>query len=258
MQASDFGNSYMTWSVLPTPNDRRKPGHKPWGNNARILLEARCVLTNEQTDESDEFFLIAPCRTEWMYQDEDLFQIPSNEYRNIYSRTRSRSMGKGITYDGGSTNSCAIEGSRFTSLSFTVTPLRGATTLQTDDEVVQATMQDLPLVAQTEIRDRDGRWQAVLEYPVKTMNFHPERRRFQVDTGPLIVPDFPALADVEHWIDALDMAHVVYNTFDRAEFIVRRPTPVMRDGKEVCSVLHYAEIRVYAARHAIVCATQQE
>lgn len=62
MQATDFGNSYMTWSALPDPTDTRKPGHKPWGNNARILLDARCVLTDGRTGESDEFFLIRPRR----------------------------------------------------------------------------------------------------------------------------------------------------------------------------------------------------
>ena len=112
-------------------------------------------------------------------------------------------------------------------------------------------MAGLPLVAQTEIWDADQRWRARLEYPVKTMNWHRERSRFQVDTGPLMWPDFGS--EAEHWIDRLHMAHVVYNTYDRAEFLIRRPTPVVRDGQVVCHVLHYSEVRVHEARHTILC-----
>lgn len=251
MQAIDFGNSYMTWSVLPDTTDTRKPGHKPWGNSARILLDARCVLTHEQSGRTDEFFLIVPCRTEWVYQEGNLFQLPSREYRCIYSRTRGMSVGKAITHEGERTSSWAIEGSRYTSLDFTVRSLQNAQALTTHEEVVIATASDLPIVAQTEIRDHERGLRAVLEYPVKTMNFHPERKRFQVDTGPLLLPDFASAA--EHWIERLDMAHVVYNTFERAEFIVRRPTPVLRDGSEVCSALHYSEVRVHEAKHTILC-----
>lgn len=253
MQATDFANSYMTWTVLPDPTDNRKPGHKPWGNSARILLDARCTITDEQSGQSDEFFLILPCRTEWVYQEENLFQVPSREYRCIYSRTRGMSVGKAITHEGERPSSWAIEGSRYTSLDFTVRSLQDAQALETHEDVVRATSDDLPIVAQTKIWDRERGLRAMLEYPVKTMNFHPERKRFQVDTGPLLLPDFASTA--EHWIERLDMAHVAYNTFDRGEFIIRRPTPVLRDGSEVCSVLHYSEVRVHEAKHTVLCSS---
>ena len=67
-----------------------------------------------------------------------------------------------------------------------------------------------------------------------------------------MLPDFTSTA--EHWIEWFDMAHVVYNTFDQAEFIIRRPTPVLVEGSEVCSVHHYSEIRVHEARNILLCA----
>ncbi|MGN6360660.1 MAG: hypothetical protein ACTHNK_09740, partial [Thermomicrobiales bacterium] len=107
------------------------------------------------------------------------------------------------------------------------------------------------LVGVTEIWNEERHLHAVLEYPIKTMNFHPERRRFQVDTGPLIVPDLAATE--EHWMDTLALAHIVYNTFDRAEFICRRPVPLLVDGREVARLLHYDEVRVLPARHTLLC-----
>ena len=128
--------------------------------------------------------------------------------------------------------------------------------------VVEGTLKKLPLVAvrqsrpllfaQTEIWDEQHQMRAIIEYPVKTMNFHPERKRFQIDTGPLPLPDFTS--DAEEHIEWFDLAHVVYNTFDRAEFIIRQPTSVLKNGQEVCSVIHYSGIKIHEARNTILCA----
>lgn len=251
MQATDFGNSYMVWRVPHNPDDKRKPGHKPWGNWARILLEARCELTDERSAQADEFFLIAGCRTEWVYQEQTLFQIPSREYRGIWSRQRHMSTGHGMVCEG-ETKASRPTAESFTSLHFTLRAYPEVTVLDTDAAVAMATERELPLVAQTEIRDTSRGMRALIEYPVKTMNFHPERKRFQVDTGPLLLPDFASVS--EHWIEWFDMAHVAYNTFDRAEFIVRRPTPVLVNGREVASAHHYSAIRVHDARNTLLCA----
>lgn len=250
LKAIDFANSYKTRTSIPDPNDKRVPGHKPWGNTARIMLDARCALTDEATGQADEFFLIVPCRSEWVYQEENLFQMPNREYREIWSRTRHVALDMSMTYDGEGRSSEPV-GERFTFLQFTVREFLEVTLLETDADVVEATLRNLPLVGQTEIWDEEGKACALLEYPIKTINTNRQRGRFQVDTGPLILPDWASQA--EQWIDRLVLAHVAYNTFDRAEFIVRRPTPIVREGREVAKVLHYSEIVVCQARHRILC-----
>jgi len=160
------------------------------------------------------------------------------------------SVGKGMIYEGGQKKSAPTKDT-FTSLHFTVRSFPSATVIQTDEAVIEATLNDLPLVAQTEIGDEQRQMRAIIEYPVKTMNIHPERKRFQVDTGPLLLPDFTS--DAGEQIEWFSLAHVVYNTFDRAEFIIRQPTPVHKDGQEVCSVMHYSGIRVHKARNTILC-----
>ena len=81
------------------------------------------------------------------------------------------------------------------------------------------------------------------------MNFLTNRRRFQVDTGPLLFPDFTRTTD--RWITLFAVAHTCYNTFDRAEFILRRPTPVIREGVTAGEVMHYSDIRRIPARNRI-------
>ena len=263
MRMIDFGNSYMTWIVPHNPEDRRVPGHKPWDNSARILLDACCTITDTVSGATDDFYLVAPCRTEWMYQDAHLFQRPSGEYREIFSPTRRLSLGKRMTIEGPSPRSVPalaqqpIEGvpvvtAGLKSLTFAVRTFSEVTVLEDDAAVVAATQANLPLAARTEIWDSDRHLRATLEYPIKTMNIQAERRRFQVDTGPLIVPNLAARE--EHWMDLFSLAHIIYNTFDRAEFICRQPTPIEREGREVASVLHYADVRVYPARTTLLCA----
>jgi hypothetical protein len=71
-----------------------------------------------------------------------------------------------------------------------------------------------------------------------------------VDTGPLLVPDFTSAQT--NTIDRLELAHVAYNRLDWAEFILRRPTAITADGKEVCKILHFSEVRDYSADNQVL------
>jgi hypothetical protein len=121
----------------------------------------------------------------------------------------------------------------------------------TSTEIVKATAENQPLIGRTEIREPETKRRFVLEYPIRTMNFQPKTDSFQVDTGPILMPDFSVKA--EKAIDRLEMAFVAYNRLDRAEFLIRRPTPVTdEDGKELCKVLHYSESREVPAKTEIL------
>jgi hypothetical protein len=120
--------------------------------------------------------------------------------------------------------------------------------LSTPAEVNAASEANLPIIGRTQIRDPQRKERYVLEYPIRTMNYRPENASFQVDTGPLLVPDPKSQA--KKAIDRLEMAHVAYNHLhlDRAEFILRRPTPVKdAAGRELTRVLYFSEPHAYAA-----------
>ena len=96
--------------------------------------------------------------------------------------------------------------------------------LEGNQSVVDATLENRALVSRTELEDEASGVRAVLEYPVKTMNVLRSPVRFQIDTGPIIVPDFASEAELA--VARLDLAHVVYNLFDRGELILRKPVAV--------------------------------
>ena len=251
--ACNFQSSYMTWDLPPRPDPRTYARHNlPLGNKARIQLEALIDVIDETNGESERFVLIAPCRTEWVYAEDRLFQIPSAEYRVIYSLKEHRGMGRKITYEGPPSKG-GSHAENFRSVEIDVQTFAGTRHLKTPTEINWATETNIPLVARTEIRDSQRGQRYVMEYPIRTMNFRPEAGSFQVDTGPLLVPDLNS--EEERPIDRLQMAHVVYNRLDKAEFILRRPTPIKDEsGTEVTKVLHYSEVVEHPAETVLLAA----
>lgn len=238
----NFPASFMTWDLPYRKDPRPYARHNiPHGNMARIQLEALIDVTDQARQRTQRFALIAPCRTEWVYAEDRLFQIPSREYRTINSATHERSMGSAITFDGTVYRGRAAT-ENYRSMKVDVQTFPVARRLDDAAAIVKATAQNIPLVARTVIQDPTGEHRFALQYPIRTMNFQPQTDSFQVDTGPILVPDYKAQA--EHWIDRLEMAHVAYNQLDRAEFILRRPTPVNdASGKQLCQTLYYSEVR---------------
>lgn len=245
--ACNFQASFMTWDLPPHKDPRPHARHNiPHGNQARIQLDAIIDVINEDSGASERFVLIAPCRTEWVYAEDKLFQIPSGEYRCIFSLKDQRSMGNAFTLKGEPGRGHPVKGT-FRSLAIDVRTFAQTRELKTPAEICAGTSSNVPLVARTVFRDPQRKERYVLEYPIKTINFRPETPSFQVDTGPLLVPDFSAKG--ESIIDRLEMAHIAYNRLDRAEFIIRRPTPISdKTGAEVTKILHYTEVREYPAR----------
>lgn len=231
MNIIDFANSYMTW--FPQGG----------GNIARIQLDAACTVLDERTGASETFYLIAPCRAERMYLETPLFQLPNYEFCGIWTardyliiRTAWASAQDNCQY--------GLHSDRWV-VRLDLRHFPTARHLPHDAAIVEATLANLPLVARTTLSAASYGKQVVLEYPIKTMNLMQEPPRFQVDTGPLILPDFTKT--VEHPIEAFEMAHVVYHTVDKAEFILRKPVPLAEPTTD------YSEVQIQPAQHELWC-----
>jgi hypothetical protein len=88
-------------------------------------------------------------------------------------------------------------------------------------------------VAQTEYETSNHR--VLLEYPVKVVNFSERERYYQVDTGPILLPDFDH--EYRSLLEGCRLAYVAHNCAEWAEFIVCVPTPVTDNVK----VHHYSQ-----------------
>lgn len=247
MSAIDFGNSYLS-----TFGPNRDKG-------VRILIDAACTISDDRSGARETYYLVAPCRSENMYVDSDIFAMPDWDWRGIWSAdehvilrkywitdpTRLPDRGwKRIRFSPTSQYG-ANQGVRLDIRTF------GQTRSLTDyAEIADEALGARPFVARTTLRSERRGQTAVLEYPVKTMNARRSPPRFQVDTGPIIVPDFDS--EAEHAIERFEVAYVVYNVLDKAEFILRRPMKVMEGSRELYTVTDYSVVREVSARNQVV------
>jgi hypothetical protein len=79
------------------------------------------------------------------------------------------------------------------------------------------------------------------------MNIHPPIKGFQVDVGPILFPDFAAAQDPT--VSMFELAYILYNRLDKAEFAVREPTyPAAVNGVQV---MHYAKVQYVNVRNEL-------
>jgi hypothetical protein len=216
-------------------------------NIARIQVDATCTLTAAD-GESETFYLIAPCRSERMYFEGQLFQMPNYEFCGIFTerevaliRTQWTSENERVEY--------ALVADRFDRVEIRTREML-ATPLDSPAEIVAATLANRRLVVQTTL-DLTGGVTAQLEYPVKTMNVTEDPLQWQIDTGPIIVPNPDSVEP--HAIQRFDIAHIVSCSFDKAEFVLRRPHDV---GSGI-QVTDYTTLSFHEARHRFWAETDQ-
>jgi hypothetical protein len=225
---------------------------KERANLARLQVESRCLLLNAQGETIEEFFQFASCKSEDTYGKENLFLNPNYDFNGVFSRNHYVLFRVRAPLDVKTYAERGVVKERFEDALFKIRPASQVKVLKTNAEMIEATLQGLALIGRTEIRDaRTGR-RAILEYPIKTMNVNDRRGIYQVDTGPLVFPDFHAKASRP--VDMLELAYVAYNAPAEAYFILQRPTPLELDGREGCVVGHYSEIRRMPATNTVMSA----
>ena len=233
MTAIDFARSYMRW-------------FRP-ANNVRILIDAACTLIDDNAGTTESYYLIAPCRGEDTYGKRYLTNMPGYEFCGVWGERDSRTLrfawashnDRHRYSDGADT----LEIRRF----------KNTRTLTNPEAVYQATMDSSdPIVCRTTIHNERRGLTAVLEYPCNTMNAIDTPMRFQVDTGPLIIPDFTLFP--ARPVEMMDVAYVVFNRFDEAEFVVRKPAPITDGNRTLFYRTDYAELRSYRATNEVLIA----
>ena len=244
MKVINFGKSYMTWF-----------GTGKRSSISRILLDGVCTLINSD-GEADVFYLIAPCRSEHTHSDGQLIVMPNYEFRGIFGSKEYKIFRNhwvsnpdylddpGLDTTGGRTlEESGLHNTKWDDVKLDINYFDNTKELTSKQSVVDSTLTNSILVGHTELINDKTQQKAILEYPIKTMNVIKEIPRFQVDTGPILVPNFKP--DEKLKINSLDIAHIVYNLFDRGEYISRKPVQVANTDDGPLSVTDYSELVEY-------------
>ena len=230
MSVIDYGLSFIS-------------GKAPW-NRARFWVESRTRIIDERTGQHKDYYPCASCKSENTFAKENLFMADNYDFipifgpddgvifrRKAHLAPRYREWKAAADMWGGQ--------------EYKLRKPRSRRLLATPADIRQATDDGLPLVAQTEISDQNTGLRAIIEFPIKTMNIRDEEPTYQVDTGPVALPDLGKRYDRS--ADCLALAFVAFNAPHFADFVIEDETPIVENGKEVARVYHYSRRQTFPA-----------
>lgn len=208
---------------------------KAGGNSPRFWVESRLSLRSSSPLAAEEYLQCGSCKSEHTFAEKDLFTDANYDFLPVFGRQSTVVFRQQALFHEG------YRELRPTSEWWGGNERRlrriQPRVLQTLDEIRAALFGGLPLVGLTEIRDdRTGNF-AEIEYPIKTFNWSDEKRQWQVDTGPVLLPDLSVPPD--RWAESFEVAFVAFNRWDEADFIVRGKTPVDIAGGQAVDVHHF-------------------
>lgn len=242
----DYSRSFLQWTG--------RSQHVP-----RCAVHASCRLRARDGSER-EFFLAHPCAAETMYVDKDLIHVPSAEFHMTSEPGKeylfvkvfadeptelrmAHRVGETVpTKDG--------RGASITRIDVQMRSFSSVRELKTDQAVCEALLANLPVMGRSSFLTDDGETLVVCEYPVTVMNARPSDQRWQVDTGPVLLPDYSLKSEL--MVGLFRQAYLVYNSWNWAEVAMRRPTPMAKTGT---TVMHYSSPQRLTMQNQLFAAT---
>ena len=222
--ALDYGRSFVNTKAV-------------W-NSPRFWVESRCQIVDEAADQRVEYLQCGSCKSEDTFAAWNLFHKDNYDFLPVFSaretlvfrhRVSDKTLRREVRptekwWDGSEPRLKKVQ----------------ARVLSTPQQIWEAMESGQPIVGQTRLVDEASGRTALLEYPIKTINWHREQQVWQVDTGPVLLPDLSQPR--AEWSNTVQLAYIAFNHADWADFVVKQSTPVVQGDKEVAQVPHYSRI----------------
>jgi hypothetical protein len=214
-------------------------------NEVRFWVESRTRIIDEASGQFEDYIQVGSCKSEHTFAEKDLLHEDNYDFLPIFGPEWSIVYRRPAAL---SERYCDIRPSVewWDGQKYYLVEGQDVAELHSNEMIREATYDFTPIVTQTEIWNEDTGLRAIIECPVKTMNTRREDNIYQVDTGPVALPDLSRRYD--RHVDGISLAFVVFNAPHFADFVLEAPTVV---GSE--QVHHYSKIvsleaqnRVYA------------
>ena len=174
MRPLDYGLSFI---CNPSP-----------ANSVRFWIESRTRITDPKRGTTTDYYQCASCKSEHTFAAKDLLHDDNYDFlpilggedllifrRHARLTPTYRQLYKAVDVWGAPI--------------FKPREAETVVVLDTWEKIEGATAAGVPIVTQTQIADEGTGLKATIECPTKTMNISIENRIYQVDTGPIALPD---------------------------------------------------------------------
>jgi len=254
---TDFERSCLRFRIDTTKKPPKTVSRKlPMTlNNVRFSLAARVVITHKASGRVHDYVLSPSCKSEQVWVKRDVWHQPNADMCMLAGKDEFLvqklwdKADKGIMLYPAS---LGVQPERqlgdpkeaFDSFSINLVKRPGRV-LGDIDSILAALESDVPVVSQTEYETAGH--DVLLEYPVRCVNFSERERYYQVDTGPILLPDFER--EYKSMLAGCRLAYIAHNSPEWAEAIVCVPTPLSDDIK----VHHYSQVvRLEGTRNRMI------
>ncbi|MGI8982801.1 MAG: hypothetical protein ACR2FY_26495 [Pirellulaceae bacterium] len=204
-------------------------------NAVRFWVESRTVLVDGE--QRLEFYQCGSCKSENTFAKEDLFAKENYDFMPILGDGHWLVFRRTAKLNPNYRQIKTLDGF-WGPANLKLREARKLTVLETWEQIRDATAAAMPIVSRTEIQDETTGLKAIIECPVKTMNVSLDNMLYQVDTGPVVLPDLSKR--YEPRIDCLRLAFVAFNAPHFADFVIEQPTKVIEEEQEKCQIHHYS------------------
>jgi len=220
----DFNRSFITWTIEWAEPDPvyayaggfvGEPGEV---TTSRLQIDAGCEIVDEARGTAGTIYLTAPCRSEFIIADDNLFQVPNGEFRAAVSDACMVPIAAEPSWENEGARRQPIA-AQFAEFAIDLRT-HDAEALASDDAVVAASVAGERLNARSTYRDEARGLTVTVEYPIKLINLHAGGGRYQVCTGAVALPDLTTWDGAG--VDRVFAAHAAFTADDHVEFILRR------------------------------------
>ncbi len=239
--AIDFGRSFVLGSGSARSGQTEH-------NDPRFWVESALRIFDGRRGDPIVYYQCGSCKAEETFADRDLFKPDNYDFLPAFGEDQIVVFRRGAFAGQFPYRTVtSTEGHPWGRLSYHVAAVE-STPLATFEAVAQATRQCIPIVGKTMVTDRNSGIRAEMEYPIKTMNIRYRPDRYQIDTGPLLLPDLsqrPA-----NWGEVLSLAYVAFVNAQIAAFVVEAPVGDPNRGSST-QVMHYSRIEEIGALNTL-------
>lgn len=222
----DFRRSFL--------NFKTNPSLLIQNNHSRRQIESKLSVIDSEQDVTTDYFLGVSVRSEAMYQTDRIFLSPNYEFFPIFSTNTVQFRRRHFPYraDNNEEEKGALQ--NLSSFSADVIYLARNKSL-TPTQILKASIEGYAL--QAKVTTKLNNQEFIFQFPIKLINVDDVDGRFQVDTGPIVVPQDFKVKILSN--SQLVRASIAFNSLDKIELILEEPFYPHCYIRILCS-LHYA------------------